>query len=249
MPEDVIIRCRETATLPAADHARHLGMLSPDERERAGRFVNEADRVAFAAAHALVRETLSGVAGIDPADWVFTSGARGKPAIAAPQAARDLRFNLTHTRGLVGCAVCRGIDVGIDVESIDHRAQPLELATRYFSPQETRDLRAQREDDRPVRFIELWTLKEAFIKATGDGLAHPLDTFGFTLPGASEIRFAPPPGGEHEAWMFALYAADRFRLAVAVRASDERAALPVQCGPCILARLSCRHGRGRLEDC
>lgn len=249
MPEEVIVRCRETAGLSAADHARHLGLLCPEERERARRFVVEADRVAFAAAHALLRETLSAVAAVDPRDWVFIAGARGKPAITGPQAALDIRFNLTHTRGLVACAVCRGVDVGIDVEPVDRPGQPLELATRYFSLAEVRELGAQAAGDRPARFIELWTLKEAFIKAKGEGLAHPLDTFGFALRGESDIHFAPPPGEEEDDWIFGLYRAERFRLAVAVRAPADRLALPRRSTPCILARLSCRPGRGRLEDC
>ena len=212
---DVHVRYRLTDSIGADGGSE---WLSAEERERAGRFVFAHDRGSFIAAHALLRETLSEYEDVPPGAWEFSAGPHGKPALAGAHAGRDVAFNLAHTRGLVACAVGRGALVGIDVEPIEQKIDTLDLARRFFAPSETQALEECEEHDRHIRFIELWTLKEAFVKALGEGLSHPLETFSFAFDGPSALAFEPPPGEDRSAWRFALFAPSPVhRMALAVR--------------------------------
>lgn len=237
-------------------HDRALPILSADERARAARFVFPRDRLMFVAAHALLREALSEYADVPPHAWHFAANEYGKPALAGRHAGVNLTFNLAHTHGLVACVIGRtkhlgvgagmdvgmdaAIDVGIDVESIDLKVHSLDIATRYFSPSEVLQLQACPEGERAVRFIELWTLKEAYVKAIGEGLSHPLDTFSFTLDGTDSLQFEQAGAGNAPAWQFALYSPSPLhRMAVAV-GRDQRAAPPVIVAGCEPIRMTHR---------
>jgi 4'-phosphopantetheinyl transferase len=196
-------------------------VLSPDERFRCGRFRAEHDRRDYAAAHALLRTALSRHADTGPADWRFGRSPGGKPHVDAPHAPS---FNLSHTHGVVACAVAFDLPLGVDVERIDRRMSAAAIdavARRCFSHGEVRALgRAVRAD---ARFCELWTLKEAFIKATGAGLSQPLNTVAFDLDDDASIRFLPACGVNAAEWRFALYApSPHSRLAVAVQCGGRR---------------------------
>lgn len=247
-PSEVHVWHRLTNAIGAAELEAAMERLSADERERASRFMFDRDRVTFVAAHDLLRQVLSKYEDVAPEAWRFTARPNGKPLLSDAHDC-SLRFNLSHTRGLVACAVSRAIDVGIDVESIEGRERgtdPRELATRFFSATEAASLDECVDAALQERFIELWTLKESYVKAIGEGLSHPLDTFSFTLPGADTIRFDAPDGGDERAWRFALYAPSAsHRMAVAAR-QDPDAAVEIRLqgqlpwwGPaCILARSS-----------
>jgi 4'-phosphopantetheinyl transferase len=196
-------------------------VLSAPERARRDRLVFPRDRRDYTAAHALLRRVLSRCGGRPEADWTFHANSHGKPALPADQAGSPpIAFNLSHTHGLVACAIARGVQVGVDVELVSNRVNALEIGERYFAPSEVRWLRDAGEADRCARFTELWTLKEAYIKAVGSGLGVPLDSFAFGFDGASGLRFSP----SETRWRFVLAAptADS-RLAIAV---DEAHAAP-----------------------
>ena len=128
----------------------------------------------------------------------------------------NLSFNLSHTSGLVACVICRRRDVGIDVESLDREVDWREIASRFFSAREVTSLHGSVKSDEHAHFTELWTLKEAYIKAIGTGLSHPLHTFSFVYTGATSLRFEPAVRDEQSAWQFALFAPTaRHRMAVA----------------------------------
>jgi 4'-phosphopantetheinyl transferase len=155
-------------------------LLDASEQTRADRFRVAADREAYIAAHALMRVMLSRVAGIAPKDWRFQAADGGKPTLDAAQAPRDLHFSLSHTRGLVACAVGWPYALGVDAEAWLAVA-PIELATRYFAPAENRLLAQLDPAEQRSTFYRLWTLKEAYLKATGQGLAAELNSFAFSL--------------------------------------------------------------------
>jgi hypothetical protein len=108
-------------------------LLDAHEQAQADRFRGAADREAYVAAHALLRATLTRVAGIAPADWRFQASESGKPTLDPAQAPPDLHFSLSHTRGLVACAVGWPYTLGVDAEAW-RPAAPIELATSYFAP-------------------------------------------------------------------------------------------------------------------
>lgn len=168
-----------------------MRLLDASELERAGRFVFERDRRTYVLAHALVRTMLSSFADVEPAAWRFESNAHGKPRIAEPAGHEWLRFNLSHTRGAALCGVVRNVELGVDIETLDRETDCVPLADRYFSAAETAALhRAPAELQRGM-FFRFWTLKEAYIKARGLGLAIPLDQFSYEL-GAEERGLRPP---------------------------------------------------------
>jgi 4'-phosphopantetheinyl transferase len=192
----VIVRWIMLEPGSAAIPARPL--LDASERARADRFRWAADRDSYIAAHALLRATLSRMAGIDAADLRFRTTKSGKPALDPAQALPDLHFSLSHTRGLAACAVGRPHALGIDAEAWRAPA-PIELAARYFAPSEARLVAERTPAERPSTFYRLWTLKEAFLKATGQGLAARLDSFAFSLDPVA-IAVAAPESAP--AWHF-----------------------------------------------
>jgi 4'-phosphopantetheinyl transferase len=117
---------------------------------------------------------------------------------------RDLHFNLTNTKGLIACIVGWTSEVGIDVESIERRGETLGIADRFFSPSEASALRALPDAEQVHRFFHLWTLKEAYIKARGMGLALPLDQFSFHLARGARTRisFDPRLVDDETTWQF-----------------------------------------------
>jgi len=192
-----------------------VALLSDDERARRERIRAQPDRDAYAMAHALLRSTLSELGDRPPGAWRFTAGPYGKPALA--EAAPPLSFNLSHARGLVACAVAAGADVGLDVETIARATNWRGIASRYFSPAELAEIDRADPAYQETRFFELWTLKEAFVKALGVGLSQPLNAMTFSAERPDAIVFTPPCDTSAAVWHFGLYApTPAHRLAVAV---------------------------------
>lgn len=203
---------RDPATLE-----RFAALMAPAERARHDRFVFEKDRHQFLVTRGTIRTLIGRYLGVDPADCAFVANAYGRPSLSWPAGA-PLAFNLSHTNGLVVCAFAREGDIGVDVEAAD-RAIGLELARRFFSREEADALEALPEAERPARFLDYWTLKEAYIKARGMGLSLPLDGFSIQLdslrPG---IRFTPAIDDDPDAWQLVrLRPTPRHHLALAVR--------------------------------
>ncbi len=184
----------------------YQGLLAPDELARYRRFRFERQRRAYLVSHALVRTTLSRYAALAPGRWVFIRNAHGRPEIGAVRDLPPLRFNLSHTDGLVACAVTLARDIGIDVESHARRRINLRVADRFFAPGECAALERMRAAERPAGFLALWTLKEAYIKARGLGLALPLRLFAFALSeeGVADVIFDERLGDNASAWQFEL---------------------------------------------
>lgn len=116
-------------------------------------------------------------------DLRFDYGPHGKPALRLMETAPGpaITFNLAHTGGLALCAVARGRAVGVDVESIRPALAEERLAERFFAAREVVTLRNLPRAEQPLAFFRCWTRKEAFLKARGDGLTLPLDSFEVTL--------------------------------------------------------------------
>lgn len=184
--------------------AAYAALLAPEERARWERLRRPEARRDFLVTRALVRTTLSRYAPVAPAAWRFSAGAHGRPEIASPRVA--LRFNLSHTAGLVVCAVARGRAVGVDVEDTRRRSRTDALAARFFAPAEVATLRALAPRARRARFFECWTLKESYLKARGLGLRLPLARFAFRVDGRRRVRvaFDRGLGDDPRRWLFTL---------------------------------------------
>ena len=172
-------------------------LLTDRERQRAARFAFEPDRRRFIVARALLRQLLAARLGVRPEAIELAAAARGKPALAGRLAASDLRFNVSHCQDVAVYAFSSGREVGIDVEAVRELPDADDVAARWFSRQEYATYRTLEPGDRALGFFQCWTRKEAFIKALGDGLFHPLDRFDVSLaPGepARILRVEDVPG-------------------------------------------------------
>ena len=207
--------------------ARYAGLMNQAELERQQRYRFERDRHRDLVARALVRTTLSRYATIAAADWRFHKGEHGKPEIETPPL--PLRFNLSHSKDRVVCAVALHHDVGVDVEYTSRRNDVLAIAKHYFSPREIEDLFALPEQHQREAFFDYWTLKESYIKARGEGISLGLAKFSFRLQRAITIGFVPGFDDDATHWQFKLYRPEAdYRMALALRQSGDRP-LRVRC--------------------
>ena len=192
-------------------------LLSPDERARQTRYARPRDRRQYLLARVLARTLLSHYLDVPPEALRFGATPYGKPVLLREGGGSDLHFNLTHSQGVIACAVSRSHEVGIDVEDAGRKLGFLDLAERYFAPPEAAGLRALAGDEQRAAFFAIWTLKEAFVKALGQGLTYPLDAFAFELDRGRLVAFRPLVPEVSPDWRFFQFRlGDRHQGAVAV---------------------------------
>jgi 4'-phosphopantetheinyl transferase len=189
------------------------GLLAEDERARAASFHFDRDRGRYVVGRGLLRSLLAAYTGAAPRDLEFRYGEFDKPRLAGT----GPRFNISHSGAIALLVFVEGVEVGIDVELEGGDEFPRDrIAERFFSPAEVAALGALPAPERPRAFLRCWTRKEAFIKARGDGLSLPLDSFDVTLaPGepAALLRTAWSEDEPSEWWLQDL--SDRARSYVA----------------------------------
>jgi len=194
-------------------------LLSAAERERCDRFQHQGARAEFLTGRWLIRTTLGLRLGLSPTEVPICIGEHGALHLRPGTGDEDLRFNLSHTRGLVALAIAAGRAVGVDVEDRERQSGRLAIAERFFAPGEVAALRQVTPEQAFDRFLDYWTLKEAYIKARGLGLAIPLKRFAFELdgPGPVTVRFDPELGDDPNRWSFErVDPTPRHRLALAL---------------------------------
>lgn len=169
---------RFTLDPPSDRLSRYERSLNADELRRADRFRTEALRRRFVVGRGGLRAVLGRHLGCAAGDVEFSYGEHGKPALAQD---RGIEFNLAHTQDIALCAVARGRAVGVDVEGLRAIDNAARIILRFFSPREQTDFLALSDSERYTAFFRGWTRKEAFLKATGTGLATELDSFDVTL--------------------------------------------------------------------
>ncbi|MDG2206508.1 MAG: 4'-phosphopantetheinyl transferase superfamily protein [Pirellulales bacterium] len=200
---DVWYACVED--LVACDsYENHCRILSRKERERIERFALPRVRDESLAARLLVRHALSTYTDVRPVDWIFAEANRGKPFVKSPWP-NFSSFNLAHSANLVVCAVAAEGEIGVDVESLDRSTTGIALAKRFFAAAEVEQLVRMPDYLQREFFLRIWTLKESYIKAIGDGLLMPLDQFFFDISQDGPARLHLIEGSEKAAgeWFFA----------------------------------------------
>jgi 4'-phosphopantetheinyl transferase len=161
--------------------------LSPDEHARANRFAFHRDRNAYITTRTALRNLLGQYLSTPPSEIQFHHAERGKPTLASTAGATPIHFNVSHTRSLALLAFSSDRLLGVDVEFIRPIENWEDIARRYFSQNELAELRALPPAHRDEGFYTCWTRKESYIKARGEGLHLPLDSFDVTLtPGEPE---------------------------------------------------------------
>jgi 4'-phosphopantetheinyl transferase len=180
--DDEVHVWRATLDVSDATDGRLETWLSPDELQRAAAFRFARDRTRFILRRGVLRALLGRYLALHPKRIVFEYGAAGKPALAAAHGEHGLIFNVSHSEDLAVYAIAAGRAVGVDVESVRPLIEADAIARRYFSPAEAAAL--NNIPDPALRleaFFNCWTRKEAYIKATGEGLSRPLDSFDVSL--------------------------------------------------------------------
>jgi 4'-phosphopantetheinyl transferase len=158
----------------AASSRNYHELLSHDELERANRFKFDHLTDFYTFCRGSLRRILSRYLATSPQDIQFAYGNMGKPSLTKEL---TIEFNVSHSGDLFVCAVTSGQLVGVDVELIRPLRDIPSIAKNFFSPAEQSHLVDLDEEHRTLAFYECWTRKEAVIKATGQGLSRPLDSF------------------------------------------------------------------------
>jgi 4'-phosphopantetheinyl transferase len=193
-------------------------VLSTAEQERAARFAFTRDCNRFAVARAILRQLLGGYLGEPPQDVALEILPHGKLILAATARIPSLRFNLSHSHEFALFAFCLDHEVGIDIEKISPKVALEGIETRYFSPKERAELETLPQDLRPQGFFLCWTRKEAYVKARGEGLKVPLESFSVSLtPGKPAVLRS----SDEERW--SLYSLDPTAGFVGALAAEGRA--------------------------
>ena len=195
-----------------------LGILNDDERRRAARFKVDAARTQFVVSRGWLRLVLGRYLRADARQIELRFSRHGKPELTN---SHGLHFNLSHTLGLTAIAVTRLGLIGIDVEKISRERDVLNLAKRFFSGKEADWVASKTGAEQTRAFLTCWTAKEAFIKAHGEGLSIPLDSFAIMPAGGGILKFELfKDPSESRRWSVSLLdVPSGFQGAVAVEAS------------------------------
>jgi 4'-phosphopantetheinyl transferase len=199
---------------------RALAWIGEPARARFTRYRHRDDAEMFLLGRVMARAAVGRAAGLDPAAWRWRDGVRGRPEVDEPGVA--LHFSLAHSAGLVVCGLAGDREVGVDVEDRARRPLDRRLVHRYCSASESADIDAQEEDGWHDRFLTYWTLKEAYLKARGLGIAVPLSDVSLSLgDGSATLRFGASLAGLDARWAFATMApTPRHIVAVAAPSAD-----------------------------
>ncbi|MEK6283541.1 MAG: 4'-phosphopantetheinyl transferase superfamily protein [Acidobacteriota bacterium] len=177
---DVHIWCASLDQDPSV-LAELLSTLTADEREKAARFHFQKDRDHYIIARGALRDILGRYLVVSARQLRFLYTKFGKPSLEQKTNSEHLHFNLSHSHGTALYAVSKNREVGIDLEYIREDFASLEIAERFFSPDEVAMLRSLPANLRTRGFFNCWTRKEAYIKGLGEGLSHRLDSFTVSL--------------------------------------------------------------------
>jgi 4'-phosphopantetheinyl transferase len=203
LPQDEVQLWRIDLEALGADESRWRKTLSSGELDRAARFHFSRDRQRFASSRFLLRILLAGYLATDPAAVSFSYSEKGKPSLGPAHAGTNVKFNISHSGGVTLLAFTCDREIGVDVEQVRRDFDVAAIARRFFSPEEQRQLAELPAEESVDAFFRCWTRKEAYIKATGDGLSLPLDQFDVALEAgaASALLATRPEASEAGHWL------------------------------------------------
>jgi 4'-phosphopantetheinyl transferase len=164
-------------------------LLDRRERTRVARFRFRRDRDTYTLAHGIWRVALGQCLGIAADEVPLATTADGQPRLAGTA----LSTSLSHSGTLVALTVCPAATVGVDIESYPARIDLDALMPTFCTREEVAELRTLRDATRSRALLELWTRKEALLKAFGVGLL----TDPATTPAPSSHLLMPPDGATH----------------------------------------------------
>jgi 4'-phosphopantetheinyl transferase len=194
------VRTKDVTDVATLDAIRSI--LTAEERKKHGAYVFERNRHEYLVTRAVERGVLAACLGKAPGDLAFTRTDHGRPELV-PRSA--LRFNLTNTVEMVACAVAMEREVGVDAEPLGRGDDVIAVADTVFTANERAMLHNLALGPRRRRAVELWTLKEAYIKARGLGMSLPVDKLEVCYEGslARGLRFFDAIDDDASRWLLA----------------------------------------------
>jgi 4'-phosphopantetheinyl transferase len=175
-----------------------LEMMSGDEHERAQKFLRGKNE--YIASRWLLRKVLGLYLQESPETVVFKRSEKGKPYVPGS----SLQFNLSHSGHWAVLAVARNMQIGIDVEQGKHSRDLAGIAANYYHPDEFTQLQQRQGEEQTRFFYQLWTLKEALLKAMGVGISAGLENLNFHLRDSITVDISPTLGATSitDKWQF-----------------------------------------------
>lgn len=203
----------------AGEVAALAACLSEEERERASGLLPGTHQRRFVVARGMLRRLLGRYLGQDPGVVAFSRGAHGKPFLQEG----GLHFNVSHTHELALYAIAQSREVGIDVEWMRPQVAHEQIAARFFSLEEQEALAQVPDGERRTAFYNIWTRKEAYVKARGDGISAGLGTFAVSLGAEAALLRSDEGRDEVERWkLIALELAEGYVAALCGAGTDWR---------------------------
>jgi len=203
LPENEVQLWRIDLGAIGGDESRWQQLLSPDELARASRFHFSRDRQRFVASRALLRTILAGYLSTDAKALTFSYSNKEKPSLGPAHVDSGVTFNVSHSGGIALMAFASWREVGVDIEQIRRDSDLEIIARRFFSKYEQNHLSGLPDEEKVDAFFRCWTRKEAYIKATGDGLSLPLSQFDVSLRAGetSALLATRPDSSEAGRWL------------------------------------------------
>jgi 4'-phosphopantetheinyl transferase len=195
---------------PAAIIQTLAQTLSIEEKKRSEQFHFDRDRERFIVGRGILRAILGCYLSVEPNRLQFSYEDNGKPRLVEYICSGTIHFNLSHSDDLALYGFTRDREIGVDIERIRDIPEMEQIAERFFSERENAVFRALPQGKKKKAFFNCWTRKEAFIKATGDGLALPLNTFDVTLAPDDPVALTNFAGSLKEAANWSLHALTPF---------------------------------------
>ena len=180
-------------------------VLSEDEKLRANRFRFAKHKRRFIAARGILRQLLAGYLQSSPGEINFTYNPQGKPQLASSFKNIDLQFNISHSEDLALYSFNYEQQIGIDLEYLRENVDYENIAKRFFCETEFQLITSCISEQRQQRFYQLWTAKEAYLKAIGKGLGGGLETSEIKLNQEENICFHSIENKEETASNWSLY--------------------------------------------
>jgi 4'-phosphopantetheinyl transferase len=211
------------SVVPEAYWDLFLSTVSEERRAQAARFIHQADAYRSVLGEVLTRVTLSELTELPRTELSFSRNAYGKPCLVQYP---KMPFNVSHSGDWIALISGGTEELGVDVEKIS--PIDLQIAERFFSPQENAYLAAQPADQQLNTFYRLWTLKESYIKAIGMGLSMPLNSFAI-LPNIlehGELDWSCKQDGQSVSHRFYSHPLDEQHMLAACAVEGELAARP-----------------------
>jgi 4'-phosphopantetheinyl transferase len=224
LSEDRVHLWRANLDLPEAEIEELELLLSSDEQARADRFRFPQHRRRFIAARAILRQIISGYEEIKPnLPTLFEYSPLGKPRLSVSLGDRDLQFNVSHSNELALYSFTRRDRIGIDLESEKLHSDVIQIAQRFFTPNEATYLASLTEEQQIPAFLQIWTAKEAYLKATGEGIANSLNKVEIALDRDLEVSLVSigDNASVAENWLMTkVFAAENYLATLAVEAQE-----------------------------